>query len=64
MNKPAKDAPAHIQARYREWVRTQLKDWDPRQDHFPGCYIPRHDGIRGDSVEQIEVEHDPIIDEE
>lgn len=66
MKKPAKTAPAHIQQRYREWVRVKLKDWDPRDDHFPGTYTPRFDGVHGDSVEQIEVdahEHAPADDE-
>lgn len=59
MKKPAKTAPEHIQARYREWVRAQLKDWDPRDDHFPGTYTPRYDGVHGDAVEHIEVENEP-----
>lgn len=53
MKKPSPDAPARIQARYREWIRAKLKDWDPRDDHFPGTYTPRYDGIRGDEVESI-----------
>lgn len=63
MKKPAKTAPAHVHQRYKEWVRAQLKDWDPQEDHHPGCYIPRHNGVRGDEVEQIEVEYEPSDDD-
>lgn len=62
MKKPPPDASDHAHLRYLEWVRERLKDWDPREDHFPDCYIPRLDGVNGVDVEQIEVDSDAADD--
>lgn len=46
MKKPAADAPINQWVRYREWVREQLKEWDPADDRgSPTVYHPRFNGI-------------------
>lgn len=54
MKKPGPDAGLAAQARYREWVREQLKDWDPADDRgSPTDYIPRHNGIFASEIEHV-----------
>lgn len=55
MKKPAPTASRAAWAQYREWVREQLKDWDPADDRGgPHVYTPRHNGIRASEIENVQ----------
>ncbi len=54
MKKPSPQASKQAWAQYREWVREQLKDWDPADDRgSPTDYIPRHNGVFAEGIENV-----------
>ncbi len=47
MKKPRPGSSQAAFAAYAEWVRAQLKDWDPADDRGgPTVYVPRYDGVK------------------
>jgi hypothetical protein len=60
MKKPKPGSSIAAFAAYAEWVRGQLKDWDPADDRGgPDVYVPRYDGVKALPNHPVGDNHDP-----
>lgn len=62
MKRPSKNASEQRWAAYRQWVKDQLKDWDPADDKGgPDTYVPRYDGVKAEGIEGVKQQDDNTV---